>query len=393
MLEDFFIVPAAAQRLRSCALGVHLDGFCTQLADLGYRRATIRHKLWVVTSLARWMAGKHVAVVDLDEQRVEKFLSARRRRGRTCRGFRGTMLLLLERLRSTGVVPTPTPVCDDSPMAALLARYEGHLRRERALAETTIAGYLPFVRACVTECLDGGAARPDSLRPADVRGFLLTRVHRMVPKRAQFMASALRSFLRFLFLRGEIGTDLSHTVPTVRQWPVERLARRRHAVADKPRCAMSTIREALETYLALRRGLGTELVRPGAYLNRFVEFLDHEGASVVTTALAVRWATTPADTTPATKASRLDDVRRFAVWLSATDPRTEIPPRGLLPDRYRRRPPYIYSDQEIERIVREAAQLRSVSGLRAQTYADLRHALRPARRDRPAPERSAHPRP
>jgi site-specific recombinase XerD len=134
---------------------------------------------------------------------------------------------------------------------------------------------------------------------------------------------------------------------------------------------MSALREALETYLALRRGLGTALVRPGAYLRRFVEFLDHEGASVVTTALALRWATTPAAATPATKAGRLDDIRRFAVWLSATDPRTEVPPRGLLPDRYRRRPPYVYSDKEIERIVREAAQLRSPSGLRAQTYATL----------------------
>ena len=35
MLEDFFVVPAAAQRLRSCSLGVHLDAFCARLADLG----------------------------------------------------------------------------------------------------------------------------------------------------------------------------------------------------------------------------------------------------------------------------------------------------------------------------------------------------------------------
>jgi integrase/recombinase XerD len=134
---------------------------------------------------------------------------------------------------------------------------------------------------------------------------------------------------------------------------------------------MSTLRESLETYLALRRGLGTELVRPGAYLRRFVEFLESEGASVVTTALALRWATTPTGATAAACASRLDDVRRFAAWLSATDPRTEVPPRGLLPDRYRRRPPYVYSDEEIEHIVREAAQLRSPLGLRAQTYATL----------------------
>ena len=134
---------------------------------------------------------------------------------------------------------------------------------------------------------------------------------------------------------------------------------------------MSALHAALDTYLALRRGLGAELLRPGAYLRRFVEFLDREGASVVTTELAVRWATAPARATPATWASRLDDVRRFTLWLSATDPRTEVPPPGLLPHRYRRRPPYIYSDEEVERIVREAARLPSPVGLRAYSYGTL----------------------
>lgn len=134
---------------------------------------------------------------------------------------------------------------------------------------------------------------------------------------------------------------------------------------------MRALQDALEAYLALRRGLGTELLRPARYLRRFVDFLDREGATVITTELALRWATAPANATPATRASRLDDVRRFASWLSATDPRTEVPPRGLLPDRYRRRPPYVYSDEEIERIMREAVRLDSPLGLRAQTYATL----------------------
>ena len=132
---------------------------------------------------------------------------------------------------------------------------------------------------------------------------------------------------------------------------------------------MSALGDSLDAYLAIRRGLGTELVRAGAYLRRFVEFLDREGASVVTTALALRWATTAASATAC--ASRLDDVRRFAGWLSATDPRTEIPPRGLLPDRYRRRPPYIYTDEEVEQIVQQATRLPSNLGLRGKTYATL----------------------
>jgi integrase/recombinase XerD len=134
---------------------------------------------------------------------------------------------------------------------------------------------------------------------------------------------------------------------------------------------MSPLGDALETYLALRRGLGTELLQPGRYLHHFVEFADRQGAAVITTELALRWATAPTNVSPVTRARRLDDVRRFAAWLSATDPRTEVPPRGLLPGRYRRRSPYIYSDEEIGRIVREAGRLPSPLGLRAQTYATL----------------------
>lgn len=132
---------------------------------------------------------------------------------------------------------------------------------------------------------------------------------------------------------------------------------------------MTALGDSLDAYLAIRRGLGAELVRPGAHLRRFVEFLDLEGADVITTALALRWATTGASVTAC--ATRLADVRRFAAWLSATDARTEVPPPGLLPDRYRRRPPHVYSDAEIGRIVREAARLPSDAGLRAQTYATL----------------------
>lgn len=134
---------------------------------------------------------------------------------------------------------------------------------------------------------------------------------------------------------------------------------------------MTPFRETLEQYLSLRRGLGSDLRAAEARLRRFVEFLEREGASVLTADLALRWATASAGATAATWAQRLGDARRFAAWLSAAEPRTEVPPREFLPDRYRRRPPYIYRDDEVERIVRRAARLASPAGLRGHTYATL----------------------
>jgi len=64
-------------------------------------------------------------------------------------------------------------------------------------------------------------------------------------------------------------------------------------------------------------------------------------------------------------------VRLFAQYHSATDPRTEIPPRDLLPYTYRRKAPYIYTDKEIEQLINVAEKLPSPTGLRAKTYSTL----------------------
>jgi len=129
--------------------------------------------------------------------------------------------------------------------------------------------------------------------------------------------------------------------------------------------------QALNDYLRIRRSLGYRLREPESLLRNFVAFFQAERAPYITRQLALRWATQPAKAQPATWAGRLGIVRRFAIWYSATEPRTEIPPAGLLPHRYRRKPPHIYSDEEIENVLRRSQQLPSPNGLRARTYTTL----------------------
>lgn len=72
-----------------------------------------------------------------------------------------------------------------------------------------------------------------------------------------------------------------------------------------------------------------------------------------------------------TWACRLGMVRLFAQWLHSIDPRNETPPRGLIAYRQRRSRPYIYTDEEIRRIVQAAAELHSINGLRQVTMSAL----------------------
>lgn len=134
---------------------------------------------------------------------------------------------------------------------------------------------------------------------------------------------------------------------------------------------MSALRDAVEEYLALRRALGSAIPYAAPTLRQFVDFLDREGADFVTTQLALQWALQLTRPAPSTRAMYLGIVRRFAAWRSSTDPRTEVPPHGLLPYRRRRKPPHVYSDEEIARILAAAARIRSLHGLRGPTYSTL----------------------
>jgi integrase/recombinase XerD len=131
------------------------------------------------------------------------------------------------------------------------------------------------------------------------------------------------------------------------------------------------LEQALNDYLRIRRSLGFQLQEAEGRLKNFIAFLQAERASYITRELALRWAAQPAKAQPFTWAQRLGIIRRFAIWYSAIEPRTEIPPAGLLPHRYRRKPPYIYSDEEIQKLLRRTQQLSSPKGLRAHTYTTL----------------------
>lgn len=134
---------------------------------------------------------------------------------------------------------------------------------------------------------------------------------------------------------------------------------------------MTPIGKAVEEYLAMRRALGFKLRLPAGMLRDFASYLEQEGAVHITTELALRWARQPANAQPAQWANRLGVARRFALYLSAKDPHTQVPPLGLLPHRYRRKQPYIYSDAEIRELLRAARRLPSTTGLRAASYSTL----------------------
>lgn len=100
---------------------------------------------------------------------------------------------------------------------------------------------------------------------------------------------------------------------------------------------MSKLRTALEKYLSMRKGLGYKYEHQTRRLTDFVAFMEKRKAKTITTKLALAWATLPHER-HASWALRLSDVRGFARHIANIDPRTEVPPAGILPGLKRAKP-------------------------------------------------------
>jgi hypothetical protein len=104
---------------------------------------------------------------------------------------------------------------------------------------------------------------------------------------------------------------------------------------------MITLRQGVQEYLSVRRALGFKQHDAGKGLLDFVTFMEQRRAAYITPALALAWAQQPRYVQPAQWAQRLTYVRVFARHRRATDPRTQIPPPGLLPFQPKRAGPYL----------------------------------------------------
>jgi site-specific recombinase XerD len=90
---------------------------------------------------------------------------------------------------------------------------------DRGLAENSVAVYAPCARAFLAHRVaSAGRLALETLDAKAISTFLVERVGGRSSESARLLSIGLRSFLRFLLLRGVIARDLSGAVPRVRKY-------------------------------------------------------------------------------------------------------------------------------------------------------------------------------
>ena len=113
--------------------------------------------------------------------------------------------------------------------------------------------------------------------------------------------------------------------------------------------------QADESYLEVRRAAGFQLKDVGSVLLAFARYSQEHHLAHVNARIAVEWAALAPS--PRQRYFRLMAVRYFARYLQAEDHRHEIPPEGVFSSHLERRPPFIYSQQDINHLIEGAIRL------------------------------------
>jgi len=132
---------------------------------------------------------------------------------------------------------------------------------------------------------------------------------------------------------------------------------------------MTGMSAAIGDYLSVRRALGHKMQLAERLLGQFGTYCEQVGATQVTIQVAVAWATLPAGASAGWWAQRLGVVRSFAAWLQTQDPCTQVPPADILPGRFSRADPYLYSEADIAAMMAAARDLSFP--LQRHTYESL----------------------
>jgi integrase len=124
--------------------------------------------------------------------------------------------------------------------------------------------------------------------------------------------------------------------------------------------------QAVESYLEVRRAMGFALHSEGSLLQSFAKYSDSVGQSHICTETAIQWAGLARSVT--TRARRLGQVIRLARYLRAEDQRHELPPAVFGSEKGPRPVPYIFSADNVKRLIQAASELGRRNPFRGQTY-------------------------
>lgn len=207
-------------------LAPHINSFAESVREQGYAMSSIHRQVLLAACFSRWLGQQRVGLRSIASGHAARYLRYRAQHVRPQAGDATAIRHLIGFLRREGVVPAEEMSIPRLTPAEQCAKgYEQYLRETRALADATVINYMPFIHDFLKGRFGDGSVTLSRLKACDVVGFVQRKAPCLHLKRAKLMTTALRSFLQYVRLCGEVTLDLGAAVPVVANWSMPSIPR------------------------------------------------------------------------------------------------------------------------------------------------------------------------
>ena len=197
----------------------YVEHVWTALLAQGYTPLSGGKLVHLMAHLSGWLEGHGLEAKELTQPRIEDFLEARREAGHTNHLSRQGLEPILEHLRTAGGVSgSEQREPEANERNRLFTDYAEYLVQERGVVPMTVRKYQSIARNFMLERFGEDKLELSQLSADDVVNFVVGQSRKSSVNWTKYTVTALRSMLHFLYLRGELATDLVGAVGPVASW-------------------------------------------------------------------------------------------------------------------------------------------------------------------------------
>lgn len=224
-VDGYFIRKGFRARLRACLLAPHWDDLIEAMRGRGYSRhviyVTIHHALWFAEFAADRGIGEPRGLTD---ELVARYHDTRPQHPRMARESRRCLGHVMAFLREQGILAAER-ASPTTARPALLGEYLRFLADHRGIGVRRVDRHRVHVRAFLESFGSPATFTPAGLDAGAISRFVTAHAAALGRSERKSMCAALRTFLRFLRLRGSLTQDLTAAVPVIPSFKLDRLPR------------------------------------------------------------------------------------------------------------------------------------------------------------------------